>query len=177
MRHLLLLVVVLCVGTAGYFSYRSGSSPAGSTAKAVAVGDIAPDFTLEDTTGRQVSLADLRGKVVLVNFWETWCPPCKEEMPSMERLNEAMAGDDFVMLAINAEENGRSLVAVFLQTTPYSFPILYDDQGVVQKAYGVYKFPESFIIRKDGTVDQKIIGPLDWSSSKALAYFKGLTKG
>jgi peroxiredoxin len=88
-----------------------------------------------------------------------------------------MADDDFVLLAINTEKNGRSLVPAFLNKTPYAFPILYDDKGTVQQQYGVYKFPESFIIRKDGTVEQKIIGPLDWSSSRTIAYFKGLTKG
>ena len=95
----------------------------------------------------------------------------------MERLNEVIAGDDFVLLAINTEENGRSIVPAFLAKTPYTFPILYDDKGVVQKRYGVFKFPESFIINKDGTVAEKIIGPLDWSSLKTITYFKGLLKG
>lgn len=95
----------------------------------------------------------------------------------MERLNEVIAGDDFVMLAINTEENGPSIVPAFLEKTPYTFPILYDNKGVVQKRYGVFKFPESFIINKDGTVAEKIIGPLDWSSLKTITYFKGLIKG
>ncbi len=95
----------------------------------------------------------------------------------MERLNEVMAGDDFVMLAINTEENGRNIVPAFLQKTPYTFPILYDDKGVVQKLYGVFKFPESFVIRKDGIVAEKIIGPLDWSSIETITYLKNLTKG
>ena len=95
----------------------------------------------------------------------------------MERLNEVIAGDDFVMLAVNTEANGRSVVPAFLEKTPYTFPILYDDKGVVQKQYGVFKFPESFIIQKDGTVAEKIIGPLDWSSLKSITYFKGLIKG
>jgi thiol-disulfide isomerase/thioredoxin len=122
-------------------------------------------------------LSALRGKIVLVNFWATWCPPCIEEMPSMERLNEIMAGDDFVMLAVNTEANGRSVVPEFLKKTPYTFPILYDDKGVVQKRYGVFKFPESFIILKDGTVAEKIIGPLDWSSPETITHLKRLTKG
>ena len=95
----------------------------------------------------------------------------------MEKLNAAMDVDDFVMLAVNAEADGRTVVPEFLAKTPYTFPILYDDKGVVQKRYGVYKFPESFIILKDGTVGEKIIGPLDWASPKSIAYFKKLTKG
>ncbi len=177
MRNLVLIVVVAIVGAAVYLVSSSSSRSPGEWVKTVAVGDVAPDFQLEDTKGNKVSLSDLRGKVVMVNLWATWCPPCIEEMPSMERLHEVMAGDDFVMLAINTEQNGRTVVPEFLQKTPYTFPILYDDEGVVQKLYGVYKFPESFIVGKDGKVVEKIIGPLDWSSLKTITYLKGLTKG
>lgn len=177
MNRLVLIAVIVLVGGSVYLVSTSSSRPPYETAKLVAIGDLAPDFQLEDTKGNKVSLSDLRGKIVLVNFWATWCPPCIEEMPSMERLNEVLAGDDFVMLAINTEENGRSVVPAFLEKTPYTFPILYDDKGVVQKSYGVFKFPESFIIRKDGTVAEKIIGPLDWSSLKTITYLKGLIKG
>ena len=177
MRNLALIVVLVLVGASVYLVSSNSSRPASEWVNSVAVGDIAPDFQLEDTEGNQVSLQALRGKVVLVNLWATWCPPCIEEMPSMERLNEVMAGDDFVMLAINTEENGRNIVPAFLQKTPYTFPILYDDKGVVQKLYGVFKFPESFVIRKDGIVAEKIIGPLDWSSIETITYLKNLTKG
>lgn len=170
-RLVLLIAFVVLLGGAVYIYTNMPETVS------VVAGDIAPAFQLEDLDGNQVSLASLRGKVVIVNFWATWCPPCIEEMPSMERLNEVMAGDDFVMLAINTEKNGRTIVPDFLKKTPYTFPILYDDQAVVQQLYGVYKFPESFIVRKDGTIDQKVIGPLDWSSTKVIAYFKGLTKG
>lgn len=95
----------------------------------------------------------------------------------MEKLNEAMSGDDFVMLAINVEENGRTVVPEFLNKTPHTFPILYDDQGVVQQLYGVYKFPESFVIRKDGIIDDKIIGAIDWAHPETIAYLKALAKG
>ena len=137
----------------------------------------APESTFVLLDGSKKTTADFKGKVVLVNFWATWCPPCLEEMPSMERLNEVLAGDDFVMLAVNTEANGRSVVPAFLEKTPYTFPILYDNKGVVQKRYGVFKFPESFFVNKDGTVAEKIIGPLDWSSLKTITYFKSLIKG
>ena len=177
MRNLVLVVVIVLVGTAVYLVATSSSRPPSEWVNSVAVGDLAPDFQLEDTKGNKVSLSDLRGKVVMVNLWATWCPPCIEEMPSMERLHEVMAGDDFVMLAINTEQNGRTVVPEFLEKTPYSFPILYDDESVVQKLYGVYKFPESFIVGKDGKVVEKVIGPLDWSSPKTINYLKGLIKG
>jgi peroxiredoxin len=137
----------------------------------------APEFTLNDMDGEPHRLADYRGKVVLINFWATWCPPCRAEMPSMEALNQAMAGDDFVMLAINVEQDGRSSVPAFLEKSPHTFSVLYDDQGVVQTLYGVYKFPESFVIRKDGIIDDRVIGAIDWVHPETVAYFKELAKG
>ena len=95
----------------------------------------------------------------------------------MEKLNEAMTGEEFVLLAINVEENGRASVAEFLKKTPHKFPILYDEQGVVQQLFGVYKFPESFVIRKDGVIDDKVIGAIDWAHPETVAYFKELSKG
>jgi peroxiredoxin len=178
MRRLVLMVVVLMlVGGSLYLGSASSSRPPSEPVKVAALGDPAPGFLLEDTAGNKVSLESLRGKVVLVNFWATWCPPCRAEMPSMEKLNEAMAGEDFVMLAINVEENGRTSVPEFLNKTPHAFPILYDDQGIVQELYGVYKFPESFVIRKDGIIDDKVIGAIDWAHPETIAYFKGLAKG
>jgi len=171
MRYLLLIVLLVVIGGGAYIY-----SNMPSTATVVA-GDVAPDFTLQDTKVKTVTLSELRGKVVMVNFWATWCPPCIEEMPSMDRLNKFMAEENFVMLAINTEKDGRTVVPAFLKKTPYDFPILYDDQGTVQQQYGVYKFPESFIVGKDGTVVEKIIGPLDWSSPKTVAYLKSLAKG
>ena len=178
MRRLLLIVVVLSlVGGSIYLGGASNSRPDYEPVKPVEIGDMAPDFKLQDNNGNMVTLSDLRGKVVMVNFWATWCPPCRAEMPSMEKLNNAMAGDDFVMLAINIEENGRSAVAEFLKRTPHTFPILYDEKAVVQKQYGVYKFPESFVIRKDGIIDDKVIGAIDWAHPETITYFKELTKG
>ena len=178
MRRLMLIVLVLLPVCAAIYLYTPGNqSPTYDSVTTVVPGNPAPDFQLEDNNGNLVSLSALRGKVVMVNFWATWCPPCRAEMPSMEKLNNAMAGEDFVMLAINTEANGRSAVAEFLQDSPHSFPILYDEQGVVQKLYGVYKFPESFIITKSGIIDDKVIGAIDWAHPETVAYFKGLTKG
>jgi len=177
MRRLFVIVVMLILVGGSIYMVAGSSRLPYESAQLVDVGAQAPDFQLEDTKGNKVSLADLRGKVVLVNFWATWCPPCRAEMPSMEKLNESMAGEDFIMLAINVEENGRSVVPEFLNRSPHSFPILYDDQGVVQKLYGVYKFPESFVIRKDGVIDDKVVGAIDWAHPETIAYFKELAKG
>ncbi|HMB15589.1 MAG TPA: TlpA disulfide reductase family protein [Pelovirga sp.] len=170
MRYLLLIVLLVVLSGGAYIYFNMPPAPA-------VAGDIAPDFTLEDTKGNKVTLSSLRGKVVMVNFWATWCPPCKEEMPSMERLNKFMSDEDFVMLAINADDNGREVVPDFLKKNPHDFTVLYDDQGAVKQSYGVYKLPESFIINKDGTIVEKVAGAIDWASPKTVAYIKNLIKG
>ncbi len=170
MRYLLLTVLLVVIGGGTYIHFNMPPAPA-------VAGDMAPAFTLEDTKGNKVTLSALRGKVVMVNFWATWCPPCKEEMPSMERLNKIMSGEDFVMLAINADDNGREVVPDFIEKNPHDFTVLYDDQGAVKQSYGVYKMPESFIINKDGIIVEKVVGAIDWSSPKTVAYLKSLAKG
>jgi peroxiredoxin len=170
MRYLLLIVLLVVLGGGVYIYFNMPPAPA-------TAGDMAPDFTLEDTEGNKVTLSSLRGKVVMVNFWATWCPPCKEEMPSMERLNKMMTGEDFVMLAINTDDNGRDVVPDFLEKNPHDFTVLYDDQGGVKQSYGVYKMPESFIINKDGKIVEKVVGAIDWASPETIAYITNLIKG
>jgi len=152
----------------------SGETQTPVTSGPVAVDQSAPDFTLSDLNGRSYTLSQLRGKVVIVNFWATWCPPCRKEMPSMEQLHRELSGEGLVLLAINIEKDGRRTVAQFLSSNPHSFPILLDEQEVVQKRYGVYQFPESFIIRKDGIIDDKVIGAIDWAEPRTVAYFRDL---
>lgn len=126
------------------------------------VGQPAPDISLMDMQGNQVSLSQFKGKVVILNFWATWCPPCREEMPSMEKLHRDFGEKGLVILAVNVEENGRQAVEAFLKKTPYTFPILFDGDKTAQNTYGVFRFPESFIIDRNGNVVEKIIGARDW---------------
>nr|WP_256502643.1 TlpA disulfide reductase family protein [Desulfuromonas sp. KJ2020] len=140
------------------------SVPAGR----VVVGSIAPDFTLKNLKGEPVSLAQFRGKVVFLNFWASWCPPCREEMPSMERLNEVFGSSDFVMLAVNVEDDGPRSVPEWLKENPYTFPILFDPQGQEKMRYGVTAIPETFLIDKKGVVVDRFLGAYDWSSVYTL---------
>ena len=174
MRNLFVLVWLGLLAV----SLSACSEPAKApTSGAPAVGQLAPDFTLSDLSGKPVSLSDFRGKVVIVNFWATWCPPCRAEMPSMEQLHRELVDEGLVMLAVNIEKTGRQTVPAFLAGSPHSFPILFDEKEEVQKRYGVYKFPESFIIRKDGVIDDKVIGAIDWAHPQSIAYFRDLLRG
>jgi len=141
------------------------------------VGHAAPDFTLTDMQGQKVTLSQFRGKVVVLNFWATWCPPCREEMPSMERLHRDLESKGLVMLAVNVEENGKKAVSQFLQKTPYSFPILLDSENDAQNAYGVFRFPESYIIDRNGVVVEKIIGGRNWLSGPTFKVINFLLNG
>lgn len=130
------------------------------------LGRPAPDFTLLDTKGRSWRLSDLRGNVVFVNFWATWCPPCREEMPSMQALNQEMAKEPFKMLAILANDNP-SLGENFVNRLGGAFPVLIDPRGETGRAYGITGVPETFIVDAAGVLREKIIGPRPWDSVEA----------
>jgi len=162
---LAVLVVALVLGV-WYFRAQS----------ATRAGFPAPDFTLRDLSGTTYRLADLRGRVVFLNVWATWCPPCREEMPSMERLFQRLRGKDFVMLAVSEDEGGAAAVGPFVQETGITFPVLLDPEGVVARQYGITGFPETFIIDRDGLVVHHVIGPEDWDSDGVYAFFLELLR-
>ena len=168
--------VAVLLGLLCFYLSACSSPPPAPSAGPPAVGQAAPDFTLSDLNGKSFALSALRGKVVIVNFWATWCPPCRAEMPSMELLHRELGDEGLVLLAVNIEKDGRQTVSKFLATSPHSFPVLLDDKEEIQKRYGVYKFPESFVIRKDGVIDDKVVGAIDWAHPQTIAYFRDLLK-
>jgi thiol-disulfide isomerase/thioredoxin len=141
------------------------------------IGKAAPALTLTDMQGRSVSLSQFKGQVVILNFWATWCPPCREEMPSMEKLYRDYKDKGLVMLAVNVEENGKQAVSGFLQQRPYSFPILLDSENVAQNTFGVFRFPESFIIDRNGIIVEKIVGGRNWLSGPTFKLIDFLLNG
>ncbi|MFZ9888951.1 MAG: redoxin domain-containing protein [Myxococcota bacterium] len=137
----------------------------------------APDFVLpEGETNTGLQLASLRGKWVLVNFWATWCPPCRDEMPSMEMLNRRFQNRNFAMLAVSVDENWGD-VARFFGDTPPTFKVLWDRQKVTARRYGTSKFPETYLIAPDGRVAAKYVGPRDWYNQGTVEYFEGVLNG
>lgn len=156
--------------------FAKADRPQVPPAEGVEAGALAPDFSLKTLDGRTVTLSQFRGKVVFLNFWASWCPPCRAEMPSMERLNEVFAGKDFVMLAVNVEQD-RGAVQAFLDDHPHAFSVLLDPQAKAQNLYQVYRFPETFLIDRQGRIVERYLGARDWSAVGFLREIDGLLKG
>ena len=135
----------------------------------------APDFALKDLQGNLVVLKDLRGRVVFLNFWATWCPPCRVEMPSMERLYQELKDRGFVMLAVDMQENEK-LVEAFISSLSLSFPALLDLDGDISFLYGIRGLPTTYIIDREGKIIGKAVGPRNWSSQESLQLFQSLLK-
>lgn len=126
-----------------------------------------PDLQLTDLAGRSHRLADYRGQVVLLNFWATWCEPCREEMPSVEQLRKKLAGRPFVVLAVNVNEP-ESRVRNFLSRLPLDFPVLMDADGRTTTAWKVRILPASFLIARDGRIRYTVTGELDWANEQVV---------
>lgn len=133
----------------------------------------APDFSLPDLSGKQIPLKQLRGKLVFLNFFATWCGPCREEMPGMERLHRAHQDKGLVVLAVNLQE-GAKTIRPFVQSLKLSFPTVMDTEGAVSREYGVRALPVSFLIGRDGKILWRAIGGRDWESPQARSYFAQL---
>lgn len=122
-----------------------------------------PPFTLPDLSGQSVSLADYKDRVIFLNFWATWCPPCREEMPSLQKLHEKLKGKNFIMLAVALDEEGKAVVKPFVEKGGYSFKVLLDPDGRVASRYQVWSIPTTFIINKEGKIVRRIVGSRDWA--------------
>ncbi|MBI4698520.1 MAG: TlpA family protein disulfide reductase [Nitrospirae bacterium] len=128
------------------------------------IGSPAPDFEIRDISGRLWKLSDLKGKVVFVNFWATWCTVCKAEAPFKEKLNARMQGRPFQMLGILFRDDPAK-VAGF----SFSYPILVSDNGETAGTYGITGVPETFIIDKNGIIRDKAVGPREWDNPENIA--------
>jgi len=131
----------------------------GMAARPPLVGSPAPEIALQDLQGRDVKLSDLRGKVVLVNFWATWCKPCKEEMPAMQASYDKLRDKGFVVLAVNELED-TARVAEHIRTHGHTFEVVMDHNNQVANKYGVVGLPASFLIDPQGIVRERISGSL-----------------
>lgn len=135
-----------------------------------------PAFNLPDLQGKKVSLRSVRGKIVLLNFWATWCPPCRAEMPSMQRLYEKLQAHGLEILAISIDAQGERVVEPFMREFSLTFPALLDTNGDVASEYKVRGIPTSFIIDDQGRMVAGVVGPREWDSPSAVALFDALLK-
>jgi thiol-disulfide isomerase/thioredoxin len=129
-------------------------------------GEAPPALGLNDLAGRRHSLADHRGRVVLINFWATWCDPCRDEMPSLQKLKAELAGRPFEVLAVNYGES-EARVSEFLKRHPMDFPILLDPNQDAARAWRVRILPASFLVDARGRLGYRVIGELDWATDEA----------
>ena len=167
LASLLLGAAVLVAGIVLVFRSDVGAPP-------VVRGSAAPDFDLpkletvlaaspQSSGSQRLSLQDLRGQVVLVNFWASWCEPCEREMPAMERLYASLPGDAFALVAIAIDENPEDVVA-FQERMRLSFPILLDPSGRIYATYQTMGVPESLLIDAEGRIVERYVGPREWDA-------------
>jgi peroxiredoxin len=138
-------------------------------------GVVTPPLELADVDGKVHRLADYRGKVVLLNFWATWCAPCREEMPSIERLRVALAGKPFVVLAVNVGESAEK-AREFAATMPLGFPLLLDRDIRASRAWGARVLPATYLIGPDGVARFSYFGELDWAKADVRAVVEKLMR-
>lgn len=139
--------------------YRAGTSP--------------PDFTSRTVDGRQLSLTDLRGKVVLINFWASWCLECRPEMPVLDGLHRDLSARGLAIVGINAREDPRA-IGRYAEELHLTFPLVLDPSGTINNLYGVIGLPTTFVVGRDGRAVAFGVGPRAWRSPPARALLEAL---
>ena len=159
----LLLVLIIAIGT-----------PLAAV-KAAAIDESAPDFVLKSHTGSNLRLSELRGQVVMINFWASWCGPCRQEMPLLESLHKRYQKLGFTLLGVNVEEDTRAAKA-FLKDTPVSFPILYDTENNVSRMYKVAGMPSTVVLDRDGKLRFRHTGYVPGDEAEYSKVIRALMK-
>ena len=137
----------------------------------------APDIRFFDAAGKALSLADFKGKVVLLNFWATWCAPCRREMSDLDKLQGELGGDRFAVVALSSDRQGMKVVGKFYAQEKLKHLARYNDKTIkAQRAFRVLGLPTSFLIDAEGRVAGKLIGPADWSTPEAMALMRHYMK-
>ena len=145
----------------------------GMRERVVGVNDKAPDFTITTDSGRTIARSAFGGKLLVLNFWATWCPPCIEELPSLNEFQRRMAGSGVVVLGLSVDRNEAAYRA-FLKKAGVVFETARDPEGSIGADYGTFKYPETYVIDARGRVVQKHIGPRNWMDPELLSSIRAL---
>lgn len=162
------ILAVLFVG----LGWIAGAEAAGFETRAALP---APELKARDLSGATTTLADYRGKVVLLNFWATWCPPCHREMPSLERLRIRMAGRPMEIVAISSAETPAEVKA-YLSKMKLGFPVLLDSDSSNTRRWKVFALPTTFVLDAEGRIHHVLAGPTEWDEGEALAVIDAMLK-
>ena len=160
LRIILPAILALWLGLVGCSS--------GTESSVAQVGELAPDFQAQTLDGHTISLSDLRGKPVLINFWATWCSPCHAEMPYLQQIHEEWSDEGLILLAVNIGESPAA-VEEFAQVYNLTLPVLLDINGAAAQQYGVPPLPTTFFVDRYGVVQKKVVGAF-WSKEQIEGY-------
>jgi cytochrome c biogenesis protein CcmG, thiol:disulfide interchange protein DsbE len=139
--------------------------------KVVVKGDSAPNFSVQTDSGKRISRTDFGGKLLVLNFWATWCPPCIDEMPSLDEFARQMSGEGVVVLGVSVDKNEQAYKR-FLEQSRVAFETARDPEAEISADYGTFKWPETYVINQEGKVVEKHIGPRDWTDPALMASIK-----
>lgn len=157
-KILAISILVFLIGYAVFNAINPNDAKEG-----VSEGNAAPDFELTTLDGEQMSLSSLQGKKVILNFWATWCPPCRSEMPDMQKIQEDYS-DEVVIAAVNLTSSEKNVETVknFVEELELSFPVLLDEKGKINNQYEVMSYPTSYIIDENGIIGTKFVGAMTY---------------
>ncbi len=168
------LVAIALITTAWALPLFMGDAVGGSI-PSLEGGNAAPDFVAQDiATSDSVTLDAYSGKVVLLNIWATWCEPCKEEMPAMERLHRELGDQGLEVVAVSVDVTGKEPITRFVQEYEITFDVLHDREQRIASAYQVFALPQSFVIDREGRIALREFGPVEWDSRRYRRRFKDL---
>lgn len=179
MKKYLAIAVLIGLVIWGFYSVQANPNPNTTSTNStqqqqltvgLEVGNLAPDFELQSLEGNPIKLSSLKGKKVILNFWASWCPPCRLEMPDMEKFYVDQKNKGIEILAVNltTAEKSRDDVTTFMKANSITFPVVLDDKGKAGQLYNVSSIPASFIIDSQGVIQRKIVGPMTYDSMKSM---------
>ena len=168
-KPLILLTIIVCAAVVTFLIIRPTPVP-----KINAIGGVAADFDLSGINKDTMKLSDMRGSVVLINFWATWCTSCIEEMPSLERLAQILSGNPHFKIVTILYRDDLDRASLYMKQNAYTFPVYINPDETAPRLFGITGVPETFIIDKKGVLRDKVIGPADWDSPQIVSSLQAL---